>query len=318
MTFSFEKAFLAASALAAVVGCSSASSPAPLKPPDGATCSQGTISANGAAVSGTVSSTNCSLNDAYDNVSPLTASNAVAVKAGTLYSVTSTVSGNVGWASNLLVGETAADTELLVAASDGYSNAAPLTNVLWFYAPTSGTYSLRTLNGDTTVHTYTYTTQLVTCPVISTVTVSDTDYVDSASSVGTSGCKQQYTFFGDEDDSTFVNYYLVQFGAGQTRFFNVQSTAFTAGLEIGGPGFDSMWDLDGSNGTSVSGNDNYESLTSDTAGTYTLAVGATTHGQSGAYRLSVLAPSLVPVEHVSTPLGRTVHLGRAARVHMLH
>src|ERR1700722_19528658 len=130
MTFSFEKGLVAISALAAVVGCSSASSPAALKPPDGTTCSQGTISANGAAASGTVSSSNCSLNDAWDGYSAFSASNAVAVKEGTLYSVTSTVSGNVGWATNLLLGETAADTMLLEAASNGSSNVPPLPHEL--------------------------------------------------------------------------------------------------------------------------------------------------------------------------------------------
>jgi hypothetical protein len=321
MTPSFSRYLLVAGTLATVAACSDSSSPKALKAPDGASCTQGTINANGAAVTGTVTTSSCKVYNVWESDSTHSASHALAVQAGKLYSVTSSITGATqlpGYATSSLVGLTAADTELTVAISGWWGNTNPLLNVLWFYAPTSGTYSLRTYLSDTTALGYTYSTQIVTCPVIATVAAADTDYVDAASAIGTSGCKQQFTFFGPEDDSTYVNYYLVQFDSAQTRWFNVQSTAFTPGWEVGGPGFDSMWDLDGSNGNDGQGNGTWRSLTSDSAGTYTLAVGPTTHGSSGAYILSIVAPSLAP-SRVPQGLGRgeTVHLGRSKQVHVL-
>jgi hypothetical protein len=322
MTSLFGKYCYAAGILVGVVACSSDStSPVVLHPPDGSSCSQGTISANGATVSGTISTTSdCKLSDSWDGDSAYSASYAMAVTAGKIYSVTGTGSAAGGGAvENLLVGLTTADTEEIVAASSNTMNGSGSgNNVLWFYAPTSGTYSLRALDEDTSVKNMAFTMQVVTCPVVATVAASDTDYVDSTSSIATSGCKHQYTFFGGGDDSTFVNYYLVQFSAGQTRYFGVQSSAFTPGFEVGGPNFDSMWDLNG-NGTADNGNNDYAALTADSGGTYTLDVGSTTYGGSGAYRLSILAPSLAP-EHVppgSLSQGKTVHLKASQRMRIL-
>jgi hypothetical protein len=322
MNHSFRKSFLTAGLLTAVAACSSdsASSPKALIGPDGAACSQSNVSANGSAVTGTVSASACKLWNVWNNDSTRSASSAIGVQAGKLYSVTSTATGTTGtnvWLGNSLVGNTTADTESTVAISGGNSNTTPLNNVLWFYAQASGTYSLRTWLSDTAQTGYTYTTQVVTCPIVATVAASDTDYVDT-SSVGTSGCKQQYTFFSN--DSSYVTYYLVQFDAGQTRFFNVQASAFSAGFEVGGPGFDSMWDLDGSNGTSGISNGEYRGLTADSAGTYTLAVGSTTYGGSGAYVLSVVSESLLPTQRVpQPPLGsQSVHLRASQRLHIAH
>ena len=122
--------------------------------------------------------------------------------AGELYSVIGTASAADGPLENTLVGLTAADTEGVLAASWGnaFANNAG-NNVLWFYAPVSGTYSLRTMDRDTTVKNMAYTMRVVTCPVVATVAPTDTDYVDSASSIATTGCKQQYTFFGSGDST---------------------------------------------------------------------------------------------------------------------
>jgi hypothetical protein len=318
---SFGKSALAVAALVGAVACSSDStSPTPLHPPDGATCTQGTISANGPAVSGAISTTtDCKLADAWDGDSVYAASYAVAVTAGKMYSLTATgqASGN-GYVENLLIGLTAADTEELLAASsswDSFTGGAD-NNVLWFYAPTGGTYSLRVLDSDTSYKTMAYTMQLATCPIVATVAASDTTYSDSTSSIGTGGCKQQYTFFGG-DDSTYVNYYLVQFAPGQTRFFNVTSAAFSGGWEIGGPNFDSMWDING-NGNASSNSSDYESVQADSGGTYTLAVGSTTVGGSGAYTLNVLPPSLIPQRVPGAPLkAQAAHLSPSRRLHIL-
>jgi hypothetical protein len=218
---------------------------------------------------------------------------------------------------NTLVGMTAADTEGLFAASSGnaFGNNAG-NNVLWFYAPSSGTYSLRAMDRDTLVRNMAYTMQVVTCPVVATILAKDTDYVDSASSIATTGCKHQYTYFGS-GDSTFVNYYLVEFNPRQVRYFTVQSSAFTPGFEIGGPNFDSMWDLTGT-GVGDAGNNVYASLGSDSGGTYTLDVGSTTYGGGGAYTLRILSPSMAP-ERVprGAVLGKTIHLKPSQRVHIL-
>ena len=174
-----------------VVACSFDST-GPLHPPVGPSCSQGTISANGATVSGTISTTgNCDLWDDYAGEGAYVASYALAVTAGELYSVTGTASAVDGPLENTLVGMTTADTEGVLAASWGNAFAGNAgNNVLWFCAPTSGTYSLRAMDRDTTVKNMAYTMQVVTCPVVATIALADTEYVDNAS-IGTTGCKQR-------------------------------------------------------------------------------------------------------------------------------
>jgi hypothetical protein len=314
----FGKYCCAAAIVVGIVACSFDGTGPEALHPVGPSCSQGTISANGATVSGAISITgNCDLWDDYVGEGAYVASYALAVTAGKLYSVTGTASAADGPLENTLVGLTAADTEGVLAASWGnaFANNAG-NNVLWFYAPMSGTYSLRAMDRDTTVKNMAYTMRVVTCPVVATVAPTDTDYVDSASSIATTGCKQEYTFFGS-GDSTFVNYYLVQFNPRQVRYFNVQSSAFTPGLEIGGPGFDSMWDVN-STGVADSGNNVYASLGSDSGGTYTLDVGSTTYGGAGAYTLRILSPSLAPARvPPDAVLGKTIHLKASQRVHIL-
>jgi len=293
-------------------------------PPNGPSCPQGTISfngtisANGPMVSGAISTTgDCKLWDAFVGDAVYTASYALSVTAGKIYSVTATGSATEGPIENTLVGLTAADTEAVFAASWGnaFANNAG-NNVLWFYAPDSGTYSLRAMDRDTLVTDMAYTMQVVTCPVVGTVLPKDTDYVDNASSIATTGCKHQYTYFGS-GDSTFVNYYLVQFNPRQVRYFNVQSSAFTPGWEIGGPNFDSMWDLTGT-GAAGFGNNVYVSLGSDSGGTYTLDVGSTTYGGAGPYTLSIVSASLAAARApLGAVLGKTIHLKASQRVHIL-
>jgi hypothetical protein len=291
----FGKYCCAAGIVVGVVACSfDGTGPAALRTPEGPSCSQGTISANGPTVSGAISTTgDCELWDNFVGEPVYAASYVLAVTAGQVYSVTGTASAADGPLENTLVGLTAADTEGVLAASWGnaFANNAG-NNVLWFSAPTNGTYSLRAMDKDTTVKNMAFTMQVVTCPVVATVAPADTDYVDSASSITTTGCKQQYTYF-DSGDSTFVNYYLVQFNPRQIRYFNVRSSAFTPGWEIGGPNFDSMWDVN-STGVAGFGNNVYTSLGSDSGGTYTLAVGSTTYAGAGAYTLRILSPSLAP------------------------
>lgn len=317
MTSLFGKYCCAASILVGVAACSFDSiGPAA---PDGPSCTQGTISANGATVSGAISTTgDCELWDDFVGEAVYAASYNLAVTAGKIYSVTGTASATEGPLENTLVGLTAADTEGVLAASWGNAfgyNAG--NNVLWFYAPTSGTYALRAMDEDTAVKNMAFTMQVVTCPVVATVAPADTDYVDSTSSIATTGCKQQYTYFGSGGDSTFVNYYLVQFNPRQIRYFNVQSSAFTPGWEIGGPNFDSMWDVN-STGIADFGNNAYASLGSDSGGTYTLAVGSTTYGGAGAYTLRILSPSLAPARvPPGAVLGKTIHLKASQRLHIL-
>lgn len=163
-----------------------------------------------------------------------------------------------------------------------------------------------------------YTMQMSSCPVVATVAASDTDYVDSTSTLATNGCQQVYQFF-DNGDSTYVNYYLVAFAAGQTRYFGVTSTAFTPGWEVGGPNFDSMWDLFGSDGNGWYGSGSFQSFQADSAGTYTLAVGSTTYGESGAYRLFVVTGSELTQRVPGAPILSTkaVHLHSSQRIRTL-
>jgi hypothetical protein len=319
MTSLFGKYCCAAGIVVGVVACSFDSvGPGTLYPPNGPSCSQGTITANGPTVSGAISNTgNCKLWDAFVGDAVYTASYDLTVTGGQIYSVTGTGSADDGPLENTLVGLTAADTQAVFAASSGnaFGNNAG-NNVLWFYAPASGTYSLRAMDRDTLVTDMAYTMQVVTCPVVGTVLAKDTDYVDNASSIGTTGCKHQYSYFGS-GDSTFVNYYLVQFNPRQVRYFNVQSSAFTPGWEVGGPNFDSMWDLTGT-GAAGSGNNVYVSLGSDSGGTYTLDVGSTTYGGAGAYTLSVVSASLAQARvPQGAVLGKTIHLKASQRVHIL-
>lgn len=305
MIASFGRYCCAAAIVVGVAACSiDTTGPVALTPPGGPSCTQGTISANGATVSGAISTTgDCELWDDFAGQAVYTASYDLAVTAGNIYSVTGTGSATEGPLENTLVGLTAADTEGVLAASWGnaFGNNAG-NNVLWFYAPTTGTYSLRAMDEDSAVKNMAFTMRVVTCPVVATVAPSDTDYVDSTSFIATTGCKQQYTYFAS-GDSTFVNYYLVQFSPGQTRYFNVQSSAFTPGWEIGGPDFDSMWDVN-STGIADFGNNAYAPFGSDSGGTYTLAVGSTTYGGAGAYTLRILPPSLTPARAV---LGKAMH-----------
>jgi hypothetical protein len=320
MHTSFGRLLLAGGVVAVAAACSSDStSPPSLKGPDAAAnCQTGTIANNG-TVTGTISaSSDCRLFDAGDNDTVTAASYGVGLTAGKIYSVTTVAQGSSGDPTNELFGPTVSGDTAAVAESWGYdlNGSGSSDNTLWFYAPVSGTYSLRVFDDDT--NSMSYTMQLSSCPVIATVAASDTDYVDSTSSLATSGCQQVYTFFYD-GDSSYVNYYLVSFNAGQTRYFGVTSSAFTPGWEVGGPNFDSMWDLDGSGGTSGYGSGTFQSFTSDSAGTYTLAVGSTTYGESGAYRLFVVTESELPQRVPGAPILSTkaVHLHSSQRIRTL-
>jgi len=78
-----------------------------------------------------------------------------------------------------------------------------------------------------------------------------------------------------------------------------------------------MWDVN-SNGVADSGNYVYTSLGSDSGGTYTLDVGSTTYGRTGAYTLRVLSPSLASARvPPGAILGKTIHLKASQRVHIL-
>lgn len=326
MHLSFGRLLVAGGVIAAVTACSSdSSSPKTLKGPDAAAnCQTGTIAANGAAVTGTIStSSDCRLFDAGDRDTVTAASYALGLTAGKIYSVTTVGQGSSGDPTNELFGATVSGDTAGVAESWGYTlnGSGSRDNTLWFYAPVSGTYSLRVFDDDTSNKTMAYTMQVSSCPVISTVAASDTNYVDSTSSLATGGCQQAYQFF-DGGDSSSVNYYLVSFAAGQTRYFGVTSTAFTPGWEVGGPNFDSMWDLDGSGGTGDSGSGNFESFTSDSAGTYTLAVGSVPFGGTGAYRLWIVTESTLPQRVPGGPVlssksVKSVHLSAARRIRAL-
>ena len=70
-----------------------------------------------------------------------------------------------------------------------------------------------------------------------------------------------------------------------------------------------------STGIADLGNNVYASLGSDSGGTYTLDVGSTTYGGTGAYTLRILSPSLAPSRvPPGAVLGKTIHLRASQRV----
>lgn len=291
--------------------------------PDGA-CTTGYLNVNGSVVSGSVngSATSCQFYAAYNSGpgdSSYSASFGITVTAGTLYQIRdSTTATQAGAASIVLVGANPADTaqRILLAEAQGES---PYENedIIWFYAPTSGTYSVRLANTSTADTAFAYSVSAVSCPVVATLAATDSSYGDSARVLDQTGCKQLFQFFTQTTDSSQVNYYLVNYAAGQTRYINVYSTAFSAGYSIGGYGFNSMADVDqpGSTGGSDSGQtaNSFDGVQSDSAGMYVLAVGSAPYGGAGTYDLTILPASELPPERVPSAGGPRIESPRGQR-----
>jgi len=312
--------------LAVATACSSDNGPkAGPATPDGK-CTTGYLTVNGSAVNGTVNgaATSCLFFGAYQATgdSAYSASYGITVTAGTLYQVRDSVAADLnGQASLVLIGTDPADASQRIVLTES-EGEAPYDNqdFIWFYAPTSGTYSLRIATESALDTAYSYTVSAVSCPVVATVAATDTIYGDSARALNQTGCRQVYAFFGEMADSTQVNYYLLDYAAGQSRYLNIYSTDFTSGSYAGGYGFNSMDDINqfGSDDWSGYGQaaNSYDELKSDSAGVYVLAVGSVPYGGAGTYDLSILPPSLVPPERVPSIRGPRVRSlpGRQARV----
>jgi hypothetical protein len=290
--------------------------------PDGA-CTTGYLSVNGAAASGSVngSATSCRFYAAYSSGSDssYSASYGITVTAGTLYQIRDSLPATqAGDASIVLVGANPADTAQRIVLAEA-TGEDPYGNEdgIWFYAPTSGTYSVRLSNESTTDTAFSYSVSAVSCPVVATLAATDSSYGDSARVLNQTGCKQLFQFFTQTTDSSQVNYYLVNYAAGQVRYINVYSTAFSAGYEIGGYGFNSMADVDqpGSNGASDSGQtaNSFDGVQSDSAGMYVLAVGSAPYGGSGTYDLTILPASELPPERVPSAGGPRIESLRGQR-----
>jgi hypothetical protein len=323
MPTSICRSALVLTAVIAAAACSSDSSSAPKQAiaPDGASCTTGVLATNGTPSTGTITSNNCALYSTYDDDSGPAASYAINLTAGRLYQVRDSLPASIqGSASLVLVGKSTTDTSTHVVLAEAVSEEPNNEDGIWFYALTTGTYSLRVASTDTADHNVPYSVNAVSCPIVATVAAADTVYGDSASTIGTTGCTELFSFWGSPNDSSVVNYYVVQFSAGQTRNINVYSSAFTAGWYLGGPGFNSMDDVDGGNDEAGDGQaaNTFTALESDSAGAYTLAVGSDPYGGTGSYALTILPTSLVPASRVPSGAPRAVtHLSQRQRVHIV-
>jgi hypothetical protein len=323
MTSSVQRSTLVLATVAIAAACSSSSSPkVVVPPPDGAQCTVGALAINGAASTGTISTSMCQLYSTYQSDSTYSASYAIKVTAGTLYQVRDSLPASIhGNASLVLVGKDSTDTTKKIVLAEAQAETPNNEDGIWFYATKSGTYSLRVSSTDTSDHNPAYSVNAVSCPIVHTMAAADTAYGDSASTLGATGCTQLFTFFNN-DDSSVVKYYLVQFAAGQTRYINVYSTDFESGWYIGGADFNAMADVDGgsSNDDWAMGAGSYDSFTADSAGTYTLAVGSDSYGGTGSYSVTILPASLVLPSRVARVLQsgpRVVKLRQQQRVHIL-
>ena len=271
--------------------------------PDPAACTHGIIAPDSTRAGVLNAASACLLANNYANAmgaaidSSYAQSYTVHAAAGTLYSVRMHFAPSGGLLDtayrqelSLLGFGTTSGSEVLLAASD-YN--ASRDNILYFYAGSAGTYSLRA-SGGLPIDTGAYTVSMATCPIVAHLTGAGA-YTDSAGELSSTDCQQPWSQLnGADGDSAHVRYYIVHFDEEESRTITIVSHDYTPTFEIGGPGLDGMWNVDKSNGTSgdaaegdtIATGTLYSGLS---PGDFTLAVGGYNFSDQGSYVLTISA-----------------------------